>query len=466
MNKERILIKGKIRNLTPLLIGSGIGDNSDVDTIRDKDGNPYIPATSFLGALKSAINLEENYTSDLLCFWGNISKNNSCQSNISCSDLELIEEQNVEVAIRDGIKLDNTTGMVKDKGKYDFEIIPSGTEFKVEIEITSNKNNYLFHRKMAGTILSTLEKGVSLGAKVSSGLGRIKLVEKKSFIYEFNNKKDILAWLKKEDLSEDVSAQLLNNKISVEENTFSILMEMEIKNSLIVRSYSEDPEAPDSVHIKDAGKNVLPGTSIKGALRARAEKIINTVLEETESKNFIESLFGNVEEDEEGNEKPGGYTIPSSFIVEEVPIEDVVDNESQYRIKIDRFTGGTIEGALMDNAPLFTKENVSNIKNLKISLIRNPLDSQKGLLLLLMKDLWTSDLPIGGEKNIGRGVFKGEKVVIMDAEKKIEISSPENIKNDDIERLKKLVKSFAKNTDKDRIEKRLALYKKNGRQDE
>ena len=178
MNKERILIKGKIRNLTPLLIGSGIGDNSDVDTIRDKDGNPYIPATSFLGALKSAINLEENYTSDLLCFWGNISKNNSCQSNISCSDLELIEEQNVEVAIRDGIKLDNTTGMVKDKGKYDFEIIPSGTEFKVEIEITSNKNNYLFHRKMAGTILSTLEKGVSLGAKVSSGLGRIKLVEK------------------------------------------------------------------------------------------------------------------------------------------------------------------------------------------------------------------------------------------------------------------------------------------------
>ena len=243
-------------------------------------------------------------------------------------------------------------------------------------------------------------------------------------------------------------------------------MEMEIKNSLIVRSYSEDPEAPDSVHIKDAGKNVLPGTSIKGALRARAEKIINTVLEETESKNFIESLFGNVEEDEEGNEKPGGYTIPSSFIVEEVPIEDVVDNESQYRIKIDRFTGGTIEGALMDNAPLFTKENVSNIKNLKISLIRNPLDSQKGLLLLLMKDLWTSDLAIGGEKNIGRGVFKGEKVVIMDAEKKIEISSPENIKNDDIERLKKLVKSFAKNTDKDRIEKRLALYKKNGRQDE
>ncbi len=33
-------------------------------------------------------------------------------------------------------------------------------------------------------------------------------------------------------------------------------------------------------------------------------------------------------------------------------------------------------------------------------------------MLLVLKDLWTGDLAIGGEKNIGRGVFKGSSVII------------------------------------------------------
>ena len=34
-------------------------------------------------------------------------------------------------------------------------------------------------------------------------------------------------------------------------------------------------------------------------------------------------------------------------------------------------------------------------------------DWEAGLLLQLLKDLWTGDLAIGGEKNIGRGVLEG-----------------------------------------------------------
>ncbi|MGQ9815302.1 MAG: hypothetical protein ACUVR3_09155, partial [Candidatus Roseilinea sp.] len=38
--------------------------------------------------------------------------------------------------------------------------------------------------------------------------------------------------------------------------------------------------------------------------------------------------------------------------------------------------------------------------------------SEIGLLLLLLKDLWTGDLPLGGESSVGRGRLKGVQAVI------------------------------------------------------
>ncbi len=40
-------------------------------------------------------------------------------------------------------------------------------------------------------------------------------------------------------------------------------------------------------------------------------------------------------------------------------------------------------------------------------LINDYSEAEIGLLLLVLKDLWHGDLAIGGEKNVGRGVFQG-----------------------------------------------------------
>ncbi|MFM7367819.1 MAG: hypothetical protein ACKO2Z_08480, partial [Sphaerospermopsis kisseleviana] len=42
----------------------------------------------------------------------------------------------------------------------------------------------------------------------------------------------------------------------------------------------------------------------------------------------------------------------------------------------------------------------------------NQNNAEIGLLLLLIKDLWTSDLAIGGESSIGRGRLQGIKAEI------------------------------------------------------
>lgn len=109
--------------------------------------------------------------------------------------------------------------------------------------------------------------------------------------------------------------------------------------------------------------------------------------------------------------------IKSRVIVEETEIEKPIAAELQHRIKIDRFTGGTIKTALFDSMPLWSN---GNDKAVEIKMTINDYQEwEAGLLLLILKDLWNEDLPIGGEKNVGRGILKGWKAEIRWDGKKV-----------------------------------------------
>ena len=175
---------------------------------------------------------------------------------------------------------------------------------------------------------------------------------------------------------------------------------------MIIGSYptspeeSTSPEVPDKIHVKSNGKAVLTGTSLKGAIRARAVKIINTL--GGDGAELVKEVFGWA--DSEGKSKD---KRKSRIVVEESVIENA-DEKIQYRIKIDRFTGGVIDGALFESKPLWHKDEIINVK----IKLKNAKEWEVGLLLLVLKDLWSGDLPIGGEKSIGRGVLKGLRAAI------------------------------------------------------
>jgi hypothetical protein len=44
--------------------------------------------------------------------------------------------------------------------------------------------------------------------------------------------------------------------------------------------------------------------------------------------------------------------------------------------------------------------------------LRNPRDGEVGLLLLVLKDLLTGQLPVGGTSSVGRGVLMGLQMTI------------------------------------------------------
>jgi hypothetical protein len=83
--------------------------------------------------------------------------------------------------------------------------------------------------------------------------------------------------------------------------------------------------------------------------------------------------------------------------------------------------------------------------------IRQPSEAEIGLLLLLLKDLWTSDLPVGGGSSIGRGRLQGihAEMTWYPSEKDRQTWTIRQDKNgklqlSDAEQLEKFVTTFVK----------------------
>ncbi|WP_296864248.1 RAMP superfamily CRISPR-associated protein [Thermosyntropha sp.] len=419
----KIVITGILENKSPFVIGSGKGDIIDVEILKDEKGNPYIPATSFVGALRH--HLESNFLVEneesFNQFWGFVDadKRNVCQSHFTVSDLKLIGKKDGSLTgIRDGVAIVAKTGIAREKAKYDYEIVNRDLNFRLQAELTLregfNKEMFL---KILKTALSELEQGkVCLGALTTKGFGRFFAKEIKVYSFEFpRDGEKYLQYLasSKKDKFSAINLADIPQLIPKETCDFVLKASFSIKSSLIISSYTTDPKDPDKVHIKYNDKPVLPGTSLKGVIKARSVKIVQTLLEGREEnfiqeiKNKLDDLFGFADTENETGKK-----IKSRMIVEESIIENIEEAE-QTRIKIDRFTGGVVERKLFQSKPIWHKEE--NI-NLCIT-IKNAKNWEVGLLLLVLKDLWNEDLPIGGEKNIGRGILIGKEALLKHGKK-------------------------------------------------
>ncbi|MFZ3383509.1 MAG: RAMP superfamily CRISPR-associated protein [Candidatus Methanoperedens sp.] len=413
--KRKIIVIGKIRLESSLIIGSGQSDLADIEILKDDSGKPYIPSTSLCGVLRHYF--EENF-SDIIneqqsnYFWGKHMpyKNNEIESAFICHDL-FTENSKINIRVRDGIKIDAKNGCAEDKGKYDYEVVEPGIHFNLFWEVSiRQKFDLITFRKILATLISKLERGeLSLGAKTNNGFGKCILIDTKIFEFDFKRKEDVSQWLCQEFIN---GKKKLEEEpfIKKEESIFSIEAYFGIKSSFIVRSYPSDPKQPDAVHLSSNEKPILPGTSLKGAIRNRAFKIAKTLCISCAEEKIIE-LFGTAGKNEMHNKK-------SRVLVEETIIENAV-SELQNRIQIDRFTGGTINSALFDSMPLWNSNNLNSVTiKLKINDFKQ---WEAGLLMLVLKDFWTDDLPIGGEKNVGRGILSGNMAIIRWNNKELKI---------------------------------------------
>lgn len=464
MNYGKIILKADLELTSPLMIGSGESEISDRDILLDKKGMPYIPASSFMGKLYTELQTDKKKKYFGQKKVGENDKNANenkpeqnkfeHQSYIICDDLPLIQGPGTNTAIRDGIRINPETGIVEERAKFDYQVLEPGNHFSLEMCINVEPGTYEDCKELMKNIIYVLrKKQFALGGKTSSGFGNLRAQNIKVMEYDFIDKKCAAAYLLKKELKNLISEYTEEKFIPADD--FSINASFQIVNSFIIRSYSKTPYGSDAAQLKCGDNFVLPGTSLRGALKARAQKILNLLWEnkKDEVDMFIAALFGTT-----SLEMKNAYSVPSSLYVSETVIDNV-KSELQNRIKIDRFTGGTIESALFDSMPVYPATEEAQLIDLTLT-IHKPLPSQKGLLLLLLKDLYSSELPMGGEKNVGRGLLKGTKARITNGENSINFSNFEDIDEESQKLFNEYIEALISKSDNKVIGKYIARFKK------
>ncbi len=406
-----------LRLASPALIGSGVGDRTDMDVLRDAEGRPYIPASTMAGVLRHMT--AEDFSGALHReIWGELGGNVETQADSRRSAVtiyDLLPKDAVKTGIRDGIRLDPTTGLVADKAKFDHEIIERGATFRFRLQVRHDAGLPAAEaERFVSVVHGLLRDGrVHVGARTTSGLGRLEYADGKqpevSRWATGTSPRERLDWLdrKPRPLAGAERERLLGLAGDHGRRaTARIVAEFKLRGSLLVRSCPGAPEKPDAVQLRSGEAPVIPGSSLKGAIRARAGRIARLLAGDKDPKradNYLDRLFGTIGSGKAGEARRGRVRIAETVL-------PAFPERLQTRIKTDRFTGGTIEGALFDSMPLFADTTGAK---LKIEMeIEKAQAGEIGLLLLVLKDLWSGNLALGGEKNVGRGSLEGVNATI------------------------------------------------------
>jgi CRISPR/Cas system CSM-associated protein Csm3 (group 7 of RAMP superfamily) len=468
---KRIIVKGILVLDTPTCLGNGDAEGAvDMMLLRDSiSPNCLLTGSSIAGALRNYLNEYEcNYnTSESRC---NISakllgdlfayKN---ESNKTEAEKIILREKDTQSALiiydaisrmvpsielRDGVKIDSATGTAFDKKKYDLELLSAGTQFPLQFELLIGKeeDEDLLKQSLALALEGLKNGDISIGMKKRRGFGRCHVDEWQIWEFDLTQHSDRIAWLTfgrswgKPYTSKEPSNRLLSNKqlqkLKIDRpdkrDRLFITAKFKLAAPLLIRSGQdliENKCSPDVVHLHSLRKGkpepIVSGTTLAGVLSHRAERIVNTL---GKNLQIVYDLFGFVEEKSKEAQA-------SRLVVKETVIENTAEIV-QSRIAIDRFTGGAYHGALFQEQPVFSIEKIeetqqakkakkakydkdkqkksSEVENIKLELeLQQPKEYEIGLLLLLLKDLWTGDLPVGGTSSIGRGRLQGLEATIV-----------------------------------------------------
>jgi CRISPR/Cas system CMR subunit Cmr4 (Cas7 group RAMP superfamily) len=438
--KARIVVEGELVLLTPAHFGNGDGsDATDMPLLTDSldPTRPLLTGASLAGALRAYLRRisSKDASLDKALFGGAKGDDEGEQSPLIVDDAL---GQAAGVELRDGVKLDPTTRTAAEGALFNIETWAAGTVFPLRLELIllDREDQREIPMQALAAALTGLSNGsITLGARKRRGYGQARVEQWR--IRRFNlaeSVDDLFDWLQKGNDKLDgtaitVATQDGNRKpltddelmtallrafgssaqpISNQENVFTLSAEFALESSLLIRGNTgRDDLGPDMVHLhsrrngKQEPMPILSGTSLAGALRARATRILNT-LNPNKTQQIIAEMFG--------PEMKGKVTPKASrVIVEECEVVNAVTDLVQNRIRIDRFTGGVVEGALFSEQPAFGKKDTCLTIRLRLL---DPKDYEIGLLLLLLKDLWTGDLPLGGEISVGRGRLRGRSATL------------------------------------------------------
>jgi CRISPR/Cas system CSM-associated protein Csm3 (group 7 of RAMP superfamily) len=325
---DRLIIKGRLELPRAWHVGSGQASaRADSAVRRGRDGQPYVPGSTLAGLLRAAA---EDFAPHLCAdpravlrgLFGRDRDDDPRDPALGASRL-LFEDAVLEggplpahVEVRDHVGIDRFRAAARPHLQYDREVAPGDTRFRLEMALEEPRPDEL--RLVVAVLDLWAAHGFHLGARTTTGLGAARLERSSVRLYplDFSShdllsdyllggktdpaylpaaatamaRADVDAWL---GTTARAAAPLPDKERFLPQCLF-VDVALVLKEPLLIKGNLPEVPDPDSkVRTSDAefikatrwdaarrqlvDELYLPGSSLKGVLRTRAEKIIRTL---------------------------------------------------------------------------------------------------------------------------------------------------------------------------------------------
>lgn len=312
---------------------------------RTPDGTVHLPGTTVAGSLRA--HCRESGLDDL--FGDPWPKADDQEEASTPSAIQVVGTvyrpvEGVEPQAHARTSIDRFRGAARVHTFHNVEQLPPGTEFDVMLRWNDPDRDSLNHFLRA---LTTWHP--RLGRGVTSGSGRCALVGWGRADYDLDTPEGLLAWLR--DTGPDSFPEPTNPPKTRKDDPF-ISVHMSIVDALLCFGRTSTDEGGNeytSPYRSPDGSYWIPGSTLKGVLRSRAEYICRVtgadVCDDAKCGQCLPcTLFGYSNDDQR---KAG------AVIVESAPITKV-QTARRPHVAIDRFTGGARDEALYRDEVLVT----------------------------------------------------------------------------------------------------------------
>ena len=348
---------------------------------------------------------------------------------VSFPDYKDSDSEESPLPRRHGVGIDRTTGAASDGALYEHEFLPRSTRFDIRITAEGRDDETMERDQSEGipgpassdTVKKLLEfivdvltsDTVSLGGRTGSGQGKIRVIEPKLRRLSGTTDADTLT----------TPADILNALIGQDEEGTSLPLELggwtleeparitidwwsptgifvaedeKLTKQRKEEAQKKDPTANgvteplrDPSVPWDEAQLLIPGTSIRGALRSRASRIARTVLAaEAENKNAENKLtpFTSHDVHEQIAAEPNlvRYMFGCTEYRGAITVHDCLSTDRKNRIEvthnaIDRWTGGVIDGGLFTEAVYLGTEWEPIQIDIDLRRLLKNIEAEKGL---------------------------------------------------------------------------------------
>ena len=430
---KRIVVKANCVLATPALIGSGAKENTDSDILRNSQDKPFIPGTTIAGVL-----------SELSTAIGEMISDKDRLSPLWVFDAEFTKANEI---ILDGVALNYENKVAKDEEKYDYEAIDTGAEFTLRLllNIRESDKGKKYEERLKEIVGALKDGHVALGAKTKRGFGRLECASavKREFDLTKGNTADLESWIGFD--WDDNTGWREAEAVGYSKNVSTVTVNLKLDGSIMIRdirniynNLRENESAPDYKHLTSNDKPVILGTSWAGAFRSTLRRLL-TQKHNDWAEKYLKGVFGFVEEsgknDETATAEVSQVVFNASFLERNNEITEGF--RSVTRVKIDRFTGGAVVGALFTEKPWY-----GGTTTLVIHYPKGR-DDIKELLLLGIDAIDKGILQVGGESAVGRGFFAVDKEKLMLDDIKIDADQPKHKLIEAIEAMKEKEETVA-----------------------